>query len=135
MKKLISALLALSVIVTILVLSVSGAGDIDLKVSPLAREEYAKGDTVEIPSYTVEGAAEYKADVIVILPNSEIMLLSHDENGSVTSYANNKNLYRASFGVSDTSFCAEMKGEYTLRYVVYDKDYNRTVEELTFTVG
>lgn len=137
MKKLISVLSVLAVLAAIAVLavSVSGADDAVLKVNDLTKQEYAKGDTVEIPAYTVQCAGEYEADVVLFLPDSEIMLLSHEENGSITSYANNKNLYRASFCVSDTSFCAEMKGEYTLRYVVYDKDYNRTVSELTFTVN
>ena len=137
MKKIISLLVILAMIASVLLLAVSaaGEGETGLKVSDLAKQEYAKGDTVEIPSYTVGGVTEYTADVILFLPNSEIMLLSHDENGSVTSYCNNTNLYRESFGVSDNSFCAEMKGEYTLRYVVYDKDYNRTVSELTFTVN
>lgn len=137
MKKLISLLLVLAVAVSVLLLAVSasGEGKAELNVAALAKQEYQKGDTVEIPSYTVEGVSEYTADVLVLLPDGEIMFLSHEENGSITSYANNKNIYRASFGVSDTAFRAEMKGEYTLRYVVYDKDYNRTVNELTFTVG
>ncbi len=137
MKKLISLLVILAVIASALLfaVSVSGTGVTVLSVSEPAKTEYNKGDTVEIPSYTVQCATEYKADVILFLPNSEIMLLSHDENGTSTSYCNNTNLYRDSFGVSDNSFCAEMKGEYTLRYVVYDKDYNRTVSELTFTVN
>lgn len=137
MKKIISLLLILAVIASVLLIAVSATGDgkTAINVSPLAKQEYTKGDTVEIPFYTVEGASDYKADVVLFLPNAEIMLLSHEENGSITYYTNNKNLYRASFGVSDTSFCAEMKGEYTLRYVVYDKDYNRTVNELTFTVS
>ncbi len=137
MKKIISLLVILAVIASILLLAVSatGEGETALKVSDLAKQEYSKGDTVEIPSYTVGGVTEYTCDVIVFLPNSEIMLLSHDENGSITSYSNNTNLYRESFCVSDTAFCAEMKGEYTLRYVLYDKDYNRTVSQLTFIVN
>lgn len=136
MKKIISLSLILAVIASVLLLAVSASGDgkASLNVSALAKQEYAKGDTVEIPSYTVSGVDDYTADVLVFLPNAEIMLMSHEENGSITYYTNNKNLYRASFCVSDTSFCAEMKGEYTLRYVVYDKAYNRTVSELTFTV-
>ncbi|MCQ2418358.1 MAG: hypothetical protein MJ085_01110 [Clostridia bacterium] len=137
MKKIISLLLVLAVAASFLLLAVSATGEDNtvLKVSDLAKKEYKKGEAVVIPSYTVEGLSEYTADVLVFLPNSEIMLLSHDNNGSVTSFANNKNLYRASFCVSDNSFCAEMKGEYTLRYVVYDADYNRTVSELTFKVS
>lgn len=137
MKKLISLLLVLIMAASLLLFAVSAAGEETavLKVSDLAKQEYKKGETVVIPSYTVEGLTEYTADVLVFLPNSEIILLSHDKDGSITSYANNRNLLRASFCVSDSSFRAEMRGEYTLRYVVYDKDYNRTVRELTFTVG
>lgn len=138
MKKIVTLLLVLAVLASVVLLSVSvsGAGDAVLTVAELAKQEYARGDTVEIPTYTVESAEAYTADVIAFLPNGEIIFLSHEENGSITSYINNKTLCRASFGVSDTSFCAEMKGEYTLRYVVYTaKTYERTVCERTFTVN
>lgn len=135
MKKTVVILLVAALLAALL-LAVSAEGEpkAAITVSQLSQSEYHQGDTVQVPSYTVEGVAEYTADVLLLTPNAEIMLLSHDKNGSITYYANNTNLYRASFCVSDTSFCAERKGEYTLRYVVYDKEYNRTVTELRFTV-
>lgn len=136
MKKLLSILLAAALIAAVLLIAVSAEGEpkAAITVSQLSQTEYHRGDAVQIPSYTVEGVTEYTADVLLLTPNAEIILLSHDKNGSITYYANNTNLYRTSFCVSDTSFCAERKGEYTLRYVVYDKEYNRTVTELRFTV-
>ena len=135
MKKAIAILLAAALLAVLLVaVSAEGEPKTAITVSPLSQSEYHKGDTVQIPSYSVEGVSEYTADVLLLTPNAEIFFLSHEKNGSITYYTNNTNLYRASFCVSDTSFCAEQKGEYTLRYVVYDKEYNRTVTEVTFTV-
>ena len=65
--------------------------------------------------------------------DGEIFLL-HDDNGNVTSYICNKDIYPASFGVSDNSFHAEQMGNYILRFIAYDDMYNRTVVELPFTV-
>ncbi|MBQ3356181.1 MAG: hypothetical protein IJG45_03615 [Oscillospiraceae bacterium] len=135
MKKAIAILLAAALIAALLLaVSAEGEPNAAITVSPLSQSEFHKGDVVQIPTYSVEGVSEYTADVLLLTPNAEIFFLSHEKNGSITYYANNTNLYRASFCVSDTSFRAEMKGEYTLRYVVYDKEYNRTVTEVAFTV-
>ena len=106
-----------------------------MNVSELKKTSYKQGDTVELPSYTAsDNLGVCTVDVILILPNSELRLLSHDENGSVTYYTKNTDLYLSSFGVSDTSFCAEQTGRYVLRFVAYDDIYNRTVVELPFDV-
>ena len=107
----------------------------ELNVSELKKTSYKQGDAVELPSYTAsDNLGVCTVDVILILPNSELRLLSHDENGSVTYYTKNTDLYLSSFGVSDTSFCAEQTGRYVLRFVAYDDIYNRTVVELPFDV-
>ena len=107
-----------------------------LSVNALAKTEYAVGDVVELPTYydVSDNLGDYTVDVSVILPNNEMRLLVHDVNGEKTYYTNNRTLYNASFCVSDTSFRAEFKGTYTLRYVVYDAQFNKSVVELTFTV-
>lgn len=137
MKKTVSILLAAALIVAVALIAASATGEpkTEIKVSPLSQSEYREGDTVNVPSYSVEGITDYTADVILLTPNSEIFFLSHEENGSITYYTNNTNLYRTSFCAGDTAFHAEMKGEYVLRYVVYDAEYNRTASELTFTVN
>lgn len=106
-----------------------------LDVTAMEKTEYALGDTVSIPAYTASDNMDQCAvDVILILPNSEIRLLTHDVNGSVTSYITNTDLYYASFGVSDTTFRAEQSGKYVIRFVAYDDVYNRTVVTVPFNV-
>lgn len=59
-----------------------------------------------------------------------------DSNGKLISEENKKDvmdsLYGNGFVVSSTSFKLEMKGKYTLRYVAYDAQYNKTVKEFVF---
>lgn len=107
-----------------------------ISVNALTKTEYAVGDVVELPNYygVSDNLGDYTVDVSVILPNNEMRLLVHDVNGQKTYYTNNRTLYNASFCVSDTSFRAEYKGTYTLRYVAYDAHFNKSVIELTFTV-
>ena len=107
----------------------------ELTVSPMAKTEYKLGAEISIPSYTVtDNQNSANVDVILLLPNSERSFLLHDDNGNVTSYICNKDIYPASFGVSDNSFRAEQRGNYILRFIAYDDMYNRTVVELPFTV-
>ena len=107
----------------------------ELTVSPLAKTEYKLGAEISIPSYTVTDNQNFaNVDVILLLPNSERSFLLHDDNGNVTSYICNRDVYPASFGVSDNSFHAEQTGNYILRFIAYDDMYNRTVVELPFTV-
>lgn len=106
-----------------------------LEVGSLEKDSYAKGDAVTIPAYTVSDNLDvYFVDVILILPNSEIRLLTHDDNGQVTSYIGNTDLYNSSFRAGDNAFKAEQSGTYTLRFVAYDDVYNRTVVEVPFEV-
>ena len=107
----------------------------ELTVSPLVKTEYKPGAEISIPSYTVTDNQNFaNVDVILLLPNSERSFLLHDDNGNVTSYICNRDVYPASFGVSDNSFHAEQIGNYILRFIAYDDMYNRTVVELPFTV-
>ena len=85
-------------------------------------------------AYQAGGRGLANVDVILLLPNSERAFLLHDDNGNVTSYICNRDVYPASFGVSDNSFHAEQTGDYILRFIAYDDMYNRTVVELPFTV-
>ena len=43
-------------------------------------------------------------------------------------------IYNDSFKVNETTFVAEQYGSYTMRFVAYDSDYNKTVQELHFEV-
>lgn len=107
----------------------------ELTVSPMEKTEFALGDTVTIPGYTARDNLDVcYVDVILILPDSQMYMLSHDDNGTVTYTIKNTDVFRSSFGVSDTSFRATQRGTYTLRFVAYDNIYNRTVVEVPFTV-
>lgn len=106
-----------------------------LEVNALKKTKYSVGDKVKVPTYVAkDNLDELYVDVILILPNNEPRLLSRDENGKVTYYLNNENLYPSTFRVDENSFKAEYKGEYTIRYVAYDGQYNKTAVELKFTV-
>lgn len=106
-----------------------------LEVEQLKKTKYSVGDKVEVPAYTAkDNLEELYVDVILILPNSEPRLLTRNENGRVTYYLNDENLYASSFRVDENRFKTEYKGEYTIRYVAYDGQYNKTVVERKFTV-
>lgn len=88
-----------------------------------------------IPTYTVsDNLNSCFVDVILLLPNAEIRLLTHDDNGQIVYSLTNEALYNSSFINSETSFKTEQVGSYILRFVAYDDQYNRCVQELTFTV-
>lgn len=107
----------------------------ELQVSPLEKTTYNVGDTVKIPGYTASDNLDtYNVDVILFLPNYEIRLLTHDENGEIKYCLTDTSLYSSSFIADNTSFKTEQVGTYTIRYVAYDDQYNRTVQELTFQV-
>jgi len=90
--------------------------------------------SVELPSYTASDDSNYVVvDVILSLPNNESRLLTHDDNGTVTYNLIDTYIYGNNFIVDKTHFRAFMKGKYSLRYIAYDKEYNRTVKEFTFT--
>ena len=107
-----------------------------LTVEALSQTAYKLGDTVTIPSYTATDNMESRrVDVILIMPNAEVHLLTSDQDGEITYALTDATLYNNSFRVDNSSFRTEQKGTYTLRYVVTDEQYNRTVQELTFTVS
>jgi hypothetical protein len=107
-----------------------------LTVNALSETEYKVGDTVTVPTYTATDNMEnLRVDVILILPDAQVRLLISDLNGEITYALTDASLYNSTFRVDNTSFRAEQKGTYTLRYVVNDEQYNRAVQELTFTVS
>lgn len=107
----------------------------ELTVSAMEKTAYKVGDTVAVPGYTVSDNLDAACvDVILFLPNYEIRLLTHDEAGEITYCLNNTSMYSKTFINDSSSFKAEQTGEYTIRYVAYDDQYNKTVQELTFTV-
>ena len=107
----------------------------ELTVSPLEKTSYKVGDAVKLPSYTVSDNLDvYNVDVILLLPNAEIRMLTHDAAGEITYCLTDSSLYNAGFICDNSSFKAEQTGKYTLRYVAYDDQYNRVVTELSFEV-
>lgn len=107
----------------------------ELTVSAMESTTYKVGDSVKIPGYTAsDNLGDYNVDVILFLPNAEIRLLTHDDTGEITYCLTDSSLYSASFIGDNSSFKAEQAGEYTIRYVAYDDQYNRVVQELSFNV-
>lgn len=107
----------------------------ELSVSPLEKDSYKVGDAVKLPSYTVSDNLDvYTVDAILFLPNGEIRMLTSDANGEITYCLTDTALYNTSFICDNSSFKAEQSGKYTLRYVAYDDQYNRVVQELSFEV-
>ena len=107
-----------------------------LTVNALSQTEYTLGDTVSIPTYTATDNMENcRVDVILILPDAQVRLLTSDLNGEITYALTDATLYNSTFRVDNTSFRTEQKGTYTLRYVANDDQYNRAVQEFTFTVS
>lgn len=107
-----------------------------LTVNALAKTSYTLGETVTIPTYTATDNMESRrVDVILIMPNAEVHLLTSDQDGKITYALMDATLYNSTFRVDNTSFRTEQKGTYILRYVVNDAQYNRAVQELTFTVS
>ena len=96
----------------------------------------AVGDTITLPTVTASddsGTVYY--DVFLSLPSSEVRMLLHSENGTLTSYLNGEDkTYPASFKVSDTEFKLETKGRYVLTVMAYDDNYNLTMKSFTITV-
>lgn len=106
-----------------------------LEISDLKGSRYSIGDVIEVPKYTVQdNLGSFCVDVILILPDNTMRLLTHDENGEIVYYLNNASIYPSSFRVDESSFRTEMQGEYTLRYVAYDDAFNTTTVELKFNV-
>lgn len=106
-----------------------------LQVNAMEKTTYKVGDVVAVPGYTAsDNLNACNVDVILLLPNAEIRLLTHDAAGQITYCISDTALYNQSFINDNTSFKAEQTGTYTIRYVAYDDQYNRVTEEVTFTV-
>ena len=104
-----------------------------LEVDALNKVQYHVGDVLNIPKYRASDNLGYiSVDVILIMPTNEMRLLTHDENGEVTYALIDNSIYNSSFIVNEHSCRLEMKGKYTLRYVAYDKEFNREMVEYTF---
>lgn len=107
----------------------------ELTVSAMEKTSCKLGDAVPVPAYTVSDNLDAAVvDVILILPDYQIRVLTHDEAGEITYCLTDTTMYSQSFCKDNTSFIAEQSGTYTIRYVAYDDQYNRSVQELTFTV-
>lgn len=96
----------------------------------------ALGKTVTLPKVTAsDDSGQVSYDIFLSLPNSEMRLLYHYDNGEVTSYLDkNNSSYPASFKVSKNKFKLEQKGKYVLTVMAYDADYNITMQSFTITV-
>ena len=108
----------------------------ELTITGKLKSSYSLNASIKIPSYKVsDNLNDYTLDIFVIMPDNQQRLLMIDHNGEVTSYLEKNNmLYNSSFKVNSTTFRAEQRGNYTLRYVAYDSDFNKVVKELHFTV-
>lgn len=108
----------------------------EITFSNTPKSTYSLNASVSIPKYTVtDNQDDYTVNVFLILPNDEERLLLVDENGDVTSFLEKDNpIYNDSFKVNSTTFRAEQYGQYILRFVVFDSDFNKTVVEFTFVV-
>ena len=107
-----------------------------LTITGTLKDSYKLNDEVSIPSYTIsDNLNDYKLDIFLLMPDNQQRLLMTDVNGKVTSYlTSNSMIYNDSFKVNETTFVAEQYGSYTMRFVAYDSDYNKTVQELHFEV-
>ena len=110
-------------------------------VAPTLSVEFANtvksvGETVTLPNVSAsDNSGTVKYDIFVTLPNNQMRLVLHSENGQITSYLNaNDTHYPASFKASDNAFNLEMSGRYTLTVMAYDEDYNVTVQSFTILV-
>ena len=104
-----------------------------LDVDKLNKLEYHVGDIFKIPGYRVsDNLDNVTVDVILIMPNNEMRILTHDENGEITYALIDNSIYNSSFIVDKNSFRIEEKGAYRLRYVAYDEEFNTVVVEYDF---
>lgn len=107
----------------------------ELKVDPLKKTEYSVGEHISIPSYQVsDDSGHYSVDVMVLYPDNNLRMLTHDEDGVKKIAFSNEKVYEKGFYIDDNTFAVNEKGTYKLRFVAYDEDYNRSIVELTFTV-
>lgn len=91
------------------------------------------GATIKLPTVTVlDDSGKVSYDIFLSLPNSDVRMLYHWEDGVATSYLSKDNdRYPSSFKVSDTKFKLEEKGKYVLTVMAYDEQYNLTMQSFT----
>lgn len=107
----------------------------ELTVGNLSKTEYKIGDAVSLPSYEAsDNLGSVIVDVILVLPNNETRLLTHEEDGEIIYSLTDESIYGASFRNDENSFRTEMAGKHCIRVVAYDDQYNMTVKTLYFTV-
>ena len=106
-----------------------------LKVAAIA-SQYKVGDTMSIPNYELsDNSGEYMLDVMLIMPDNEMRLLIHDENGEVISKLTSDDMtYNASFKVNANTFRFERAGNFILRFFAYDENFNYVTLEFAITV-
>lgn len=102
---------------------------------------YAVNDVVTIPDYRVTDGetSGYILDVILQTPNGEFLCLLRDNsldinNPKVQYFLEDEFIYPSSFAVSKNAFRVTTSGQYILRFVAYDSQYNKCVIAVPFTV-
>lgn len=100
------------------------------------RSEYKVGDAIKIPEYQVsDNSVYYSLDVMLIMPDNDMRLLIHDENGEIISKLSKDDVaYEAAFKVDNQTFRVQTAGEYILRFFAYDENFNYVTVEHVFTV-
>ena len=107
-----------------------------LKVAAI-QSEYKVGDTMSIPQYELsDNSGVYMLDVMLIMPDNEMRLLIHNENGTVISKLTADDMtYNASFKVNENTFRFERAGNFILRFFAYDENFNYITLEYAITVA
>ena len=107
-----------------------------LTVNGSLQENYRVGDEITLLSFTVSDDLDgVCCDIFLELPNSEMYLLTHYEDGVTTSFLSPSDTsYPNSFKVDEDTFRLEQEGRYVLRYFAYDEHYNYVMKEFVFMV-
>lgn len=108
----------------------------ELTITGKLKATYSLNASISIPSYQVkDNLNDYTLDIFLTMPDNQERLLLVDRNGEITSYLEKDNaIYNSSFKVNSTTFRAEQRGHYILRFVAYDSDFNKVEKELHFDV-
>jgi len=107
-----------------------------LTVNGTLKTTYKVGDTISLPTYTVnDDSSKVNVDIFLELPNSEVRLLVSFMDGKTVSYLSAQNgAYPNSFKVDENTFRLETAGKYKLTYFAYDNTYNYVMQTIEFTV-
>ena len=92
---------------------------------------------MSIPQYELsDNSGTYMLDVMLIMPDNEMRLLIHNENGTVISKLTADDMtYNASFKVNENTFRFERAGNFILRFFAYDENFNYITLEYAITVA